>query len=102
MEGQPIKEHLLSAYRRTGVLPAALADAPRLPEGCEPLWLDFLALHGSRGSTMSGAARISFADIDAYQRVSGTVLQPWEVDAIRGADSAYLSVQAEQRGADHG
>lgn|GEM_PF-1180188 len=97
MEGQSLREHLLTHYRRTGVLPAMLANAPELPEGMEVLWNDFLALHGSRGHTMSGPARITFSDIDAYQRVTGASLQPWEINAIRGADNAYLTVQAEQR-----
>lgn len=84
-------EHLAAVWDRTGVEPARLRDAPELPVSMLPLWEDFLELHQSRGSTGFGPARIGFADIDAWQRVRGVTLAPWQVDAIRRADEAYLS-----------
>lgn len=85
----------MAAYKQTGVMPAKLANAPALPDGLEELWRKFLDLHSSRGSTMSGAARITFSDIDAYQRVTGTVIPPWQVNAIRRADDGYFAAQQE-------
>jgi hypothetical protein len=75
-----------------------LADAPRLPSGCEQLWRDFMALHNSRGFTGFGPARITFVDIDAFQRVQGVRLPAWQIDAIRRADNAYLAHHAETAG----
>lgn len=80
---------------KTGRKHKMLADTV-LPRGLERLWGDFIDLHSSRGSTGMGAARITFADIDAWQRVTGTVLEPWEIDCIRKADDAFLTQQARE------
>lgn len=96
MEGSTIREHLEAAARRTGRLPDRLATAPRLPVGCELLWLDFVELSAARSVTMAGAARISHHDIDAYQRVHGVRFAPWQIDAIRRADAAFLESQRER------
>ena len=90
-DGAPMLAHLQAYQRRTGKVHEKLIDAPELPAGCEGLWPDFLELHDSRGSTGFGAMRITFADMDAWQRVRGAALPPWQVDAIRRADNAWLS-----------
>lgn len=94
MDGQPLRTHLQSLWRQTGEMPEQLANAAQLPEGLEGLWGTFLSLHQSRGASMSGPARISFTDIDAMQRVTGMTLEPWEISAIRAADSAYFEFRA--------
>ncbi len=65
-----------------------LLDAPSCPEGCEALWNIFCELHACRGE-----GRISYVDVDAYQRVTGVVLRPWELAAIRRADNAFLETR---------
>lgn len=95
-EGMTLREHLETAWQASGVMPARLADAPALPEQCHSVWRAFVELHSSRGGGM-GPARITFSEMDAYQRTTGDALAPWEVQAIRAADSAYMAVQAEAR-----
>jgi hypothetical protein len=73
-----------------------LQDLPELPDGLDHLWRCFLELHGSRGSTTYGAARITYMDIDAFCRVTSTRLLWWELQAIRAADNAYLAREAER------
>lgn len=90
-------EHLAAVWERTGSEPARLRDAPELPLVMEPLWADFLQLHNTRGSSGFGAARISFVDIDAWQRVTGVRLRPWQIEAIRAADNAYFAAQAKAK-----
>lgn len=90
MDGKPLRDHLESWERQTGQVHPVLVAAPCLPSGCEQLWADFLALHNGRGFTGFGPARISFSDIDAFQRVKGIRLPAWQIDAIRRADNAYL------------
>lgn len=93
----------MAVWQKTGREPQKLADAPRLPDGCEQLWSDFADLHGCRGSTGFGPMRITFGDLDAWQRVQGVRLPAWQIAAIRGADNAYLASWAEQnKGKDHG
>lgn len=90
-------EHLLAVQEQTGQTPQALLDAPRCPGGCEALWDAFRELHACRGSAGFGPMRITYTDLDAYQRVSGVKLQPWEREAIRQADAAYLEQLAERQ-----
>lgn len=95
-EGGTVLEHLQAIERQTGVTPQVLADAPHLPAGCEDVWRIFNELHACRGNNGFGPQRITYADIDAFQRVSGVVLQPWELAAVRKADAAYLTDWAER------
>jgi hypothetical protein len=90
-DGSPLLDHLLAVERQTGKRPQILLDAPGLPEGCEELWRIFNELHACRGSNGFGPSRITFLDLDAWQRVTGIRLMPWEVAAIRRADSAFLT-----------
>lgn len=83
----------MAAQRRSRKPHPMLADGPVLPRGCEVLWSDFLELSASRGSTGMGPARIGYHDIDAYQRVQDMKFEPWEIDAIRRADNAFLEVR---------
>jgi hypothetical protein len=94
-EGGSVLEHLLAAQAQTGQTPQALLDAPPCPDDCEELWRMFNDLHESR-SWANGPGRISFTDLDAFQRVTGVTLQRWELEAIRKADSAYLEQYAER------
>lgn len=94
-DGRTVREHLQAAYERSGIMPDALANAQAIPDGCEQLWADFMALHSSRGSTGFGPARISFGDIAAFEQVARVKLAPWELDAIRRADNAFLVHYAE-------
>jgi hypothetical protein len=96
-EGMTLREHLEMAWKASGAMPARLADAPSLPMECREVWQSFLALRSSCPSSGFGPGRISFAEMDAYQRMTGDALAPWEVQAIRAADSAYMAVQAEAR-----
>lgn len=89
----------MSVWAKSGREPETLANTPCLPDGLERLWADFAEMHDSRGSTGFGPMRITFADIDAWQRVGGVTLAPWEIAAIRKADNAYLAnFAAEHKG----
>lgn len=98
MDGRPLRDHLESIHRQTGVMPEQLANAADCPEGCERLWRDFLELHSMRGMIpVAGGAplpcRITHHDIDAMQRVRGFAFRPWQVNAILAADLAYFETR---------
>lgn len=101
VDGLALRVHLEAIQRRTGIPPDALANAPTLPDGCEQLWRDFLALHNSRGSSGFGPSRITYADLEAFQRVEDVRLPAWQIDAIRGADGAFMTVHAAQNRRSH-
>jgi len=90
-DGTPLAVHLQTVWDKTGKEPEMLANAPALPIGCASLWADFLELHASRGSTGWGAARITFVDLEAWQRVRGTQLSAWEIDCILKADNLWMN-----------
>jgi len=90
-DGVPLIDHLLAVEEKSGQTPQVLLDAPACPPGCEELWRIFGELHSCRGNNGFGPTRITYSDLDAFQRVSGIVLQPWELDAIRAADRAFLN-----------
>lgn len=100
-DGLPLRAHLENYQRQTGKVHPMLVDPPKLPRGCLQLWADFLELHDSRGSTGWGAARITFADIDAWQRVRGVKLDQWETDLIRKTDDMWLRDFAPKPEAKH-
>ena len=97
VEGGTVLEHLQAQERQTGETPDALLCAPELPDGCEALWDDFRELHACRGMGFSAPSRITYTDLDAFQRVSGTALSSWELEAIRKADNEYLRQWAERQ-----
>lgn len=94
MDGRPLRDHLESIARQTGVVPDQLADAPTCPEGMEGVWSDFLRLHSMRGNNGVGPSRISFADIHAMNEVRGFALPPWQVEAILAADAVFFQGRA--------
>lgn len=99
MEGSTLREHLMAAYRSTGVMPAALANAPELPEPCTFLWQDFMKMHGRRGGSM-GPERLTYVEMDAYQRTHRLAFTPWQLDAIERADGEFMTIVAERRRAE--
>lgn len=90
-DGTSLREHLEAFAERNGRPHPMLAEGPALPEGCGELWRMFLTLHARRGSSGFGASRITFADLDAFQRVTGRRLASWEVEAIMRADDEFIA-----------
>lgn len=90
-DGLSLLAHLQAVEKKTGVVDELIANAPPLPSGLEQLWAKYLSLHESRGSTGFGMARITYSDIAHFKSVTGAMLSPWEVDAIRKLDNLWLS-----------
>jgi len=90
-DGCTLREHMMAYERAAGEVHDFMEDAPILPRGLIPLWVDFIDLHGSRGAGMAGPARITFGDILAWQTVTGAALDSWELSAIRKADDAFIA-----------
>lgn len=88
--------HLLAVESKSGRTPDKLRDAPELLEGTEYLWGLFTELHGCRGNTGFGPARITYSDIHSYEAVTGIKLAGWELQAIRRADGVFLTREAER------
>lgn len=71
---------------------------PRLtahpPVGCEFLWATYCELAVMRPSGM-GMSPIPGIEYEAWQRMNGIALTPWEIDTLKAMDSAARSAAAE-------
>ena len=73
----------------------ARLEIPPIPEEYEYAWGCFNDLQATRSSNGFSSNPISFLEMDAYIRLSGRVLLPHEVRAIKLIDSAFLSAQEQ-------
>lgn len=80
--------------RQTGKRPAEL-DGPECPADGEHVWQWFLEISAGRGSNGFGANPISWPDIDAWSRLTETIIRPSEIRAIKVLDGIWLEEQAK-------
>ncbi len=60
------------------------------PRGCESIWSAFAQLGRSRPRGL-GVGGIAFAEIEAWQRLTGVRLSPWELDVLTEIDARVLA-----------
>jgi len=80
--------------KRREELEAELHGAP-LPPAAAYLWGTFLRLHTRRGNNGFGVLPLSWSEIDAFCRLSGVRLAPWEVEIVEALDDAYMAEQVK-------
>jgi len=88
-DGHTYREHceraaFLSARAREEL------QGPELPPGCGYVWTWFCELHAARGGNGYGPNPISYAEIEAWARLTGRHLTPWEVAALRVLDQVWM------------
>lgn len=76
--------------------------AHRLPPLGEGAWTAFWAIERTRQGGMGGAQSFTYAEIEAWTRLSQQPLAPWEVEALTAMDSARREVWGQQRDAEEG
>lgn len=64
---------------------------PPMPPLAERAWQVFHDLSATRASGMGGVGAITYAETDAYCRLTDTALTPLDVALVREADAAFLS-----------
>lgn len=93
-DGATLRQHLQRLHANTGrVDPRLVAEIP--PAG-QQLWDTYLQLDASRQSGMS-AQPITLHDLDAWGRLYGVRMTPWELDTLIQLDKAALARAAEAR-----
>lgn len=80
-------------WKATGKRPPKLTEHGECPEGFGPVWQAFGKLSARRQYGM-GPLSISYADMDAFQRLYGITLHPWQVEAIEAVDRLWMQQQA--------
>ncbi len=71
---------------------------PVVPDAGRGLWGIFTQLSGARGFHQYGPNPISFAEIEAWARLTRTPLQPHHVQIIKAMDAAFLEHFALTKG----
>lgn len=82
--------HLEKVAAATKRRPKELDAHGVCPSGFDAVWDAFLKLSRRRQCGM-GPQPISYVDMDAFQRLHGITLAPWQVEAIELADGLWLA-----------
>lgn len=93
-DGHTLREHLQAVAAQGTVDP--LLMPPEIPREVQALWQAFLAMSASRRSGMA-AQPLTLTDIDAWCRLNGVRLTPWELDTLIATDAALLAEAGRQQ-----
>ena len=74
----------------------AALEGPGLPEEIAYLWEWFRELDGARGSNGFGPMPVSYAELDAWARLTGRHTLPWEVRWLMLLDRIATSAPAKK------
>ena len=88
-----ISEFLCAELRRN----LAKAGRPTLPAGGEFLWRWFCGLSAARRIGFSGPEPITFAEIEAYARLTGWPIAPRHIAILQAMDATFLAFCREER-----
>ena len=92
-DGSTNLQHLQAAAAATGRADAALLH--QVPSCGAALWDAFCEIASGRQGGM-GPQPVPSTEIEAWQRLSGLRLSPWEVDTLRLMDRAAVAVLSEK------
>jgi len=90
-DGHTLRDHLVNAWKQSGIMPDELRTAPRLPELTGHLWGYYLRLHRRRQNYGWGHVPLTYLEVEAWARLNKVTLDHWELDAILEIDDAYLA-----------
>lgn len=88
--------HLEAGAARGDKLAQAELDGPALPEALTYLWELYFEIAAARGGNGFGMNPVGWHDLDAWQRVTGTRLTPFERGTLLEIDRLYLVDAAEE------
>ena len=101
-DGFALRDHIDQLCRQTGKSPEEFGlaseeavDEPEVPFAGEHPWAWFWEMAEARTSNGFCLLPLSWADIEAWARLTATPLSPYEVMTLRRMDAAYLSAHAE-------
>lgn len=89
-DGHPLRQHLQAAVDAGARPHPDLLVQP--PECAETLVDAFFELHGTRTSTLGGTGPLLPSEIEAWCRLQGLALTPWEADTLMAMDRAASAV----------
>lgn len=84
--GTPAAAHLRQVRKTLPSL--VLPEPPPIPGSLRYLWNWFCDLASGRGAR----APLAWAEVDAWARLNGVTLRPWEARVLRRLDKLWLEV----------
>lgn len=67
--------------------------SPPCPPALAYLWRCYGRIRSRKGASGFGIGPLEWPDIDAFNRLSGARLAPWEVEILEAVDDLYLRAQ---------
>lgn len=95
-DGASLHDHLMAAWSATGRQPEEL-EQDELPPCIGVLLETYLDLSKTRGSNGMGYSPLNYADLSAWQHVTGVQLTPWEAETLLAMDTATIQAQSEHK-----
>jgi len=90
--GTSEREHLEQVERQTGIRPKGL-EGPDFPFLLSHIWSAFVACSKARTGGFSGANPLTYENIKSWIELTGTPLDPREVEAVKELDVIYIRTQ---------
>ncbi len=94
-DGATLRTHLHRLAANTGKIHPMLVE-PGIPPVARELWDAYLRLSASRRAGM-GISPLALVDIEAWCRLTGVRLTPWELDTLIDLDSACVAILAKRQ-----
>ncbi len=69
---------------------------PPFPDALGYIWRTYFRLRRRMASGFAGPNPIGWQDIDAFSRLSGLRLAPWEIDLLERLDDLYLGTMIDK------
>lgn len=96
MDGTPLRAHLENAARHSPALRRKLDAGPELPAECLYVWTWFCELNETRGMRAGPGGLVlpqplSFAELDAWARLTRRQLRAGETELLRAIDRIWLA-----------
>jgi hypothetical protein len=88
-DGVALRDKLEHIAETTGIVDEAL-NLPSFPTAIQYLWGWFHELQSARTGNGFGANPITFSEIQAWMQLTGRTVHPWEINALKELDRAYL------------
>lgn len=94
-----MRDHAISGWKQMGYAeqykPEEL-NFPDLPTEASYVWASFDALSMRRSWGENGPQRVAWRDIQAWQDLARSRLEPWELRTVLALDDAFIEVWFEK------
>jgi hypothetical protein len=94
VEGDSTASKMIEVNRRASRLPRSEREPP-FPLHDAYIFGIFQELNASRSHNGFGYNPLSYTEVDAYRRMTGTVLNAWQVKMLMRIDQIFLAASAK-------